>query len=133
MFLDRLVRLAGLHHPPVVALVLLRQLAREEVEVRLADNLLQGPAQDLAELLVGEGEASLEVLAQDILRQRLDQRMVERLRIAQVLLRLPALRDVLDRAFVVKQPAPRIANGAAVLRNPDHRAVLAIDGRFEAA
>ena len=46
VLLDRVVRLAGLHHPPVVALVLLRQFRREEVEVGLADDLLQraGPA-----------------------------------------------------------------------------------------
>src|ERR1039458_6404244 len=51
----------------------------------------------------------VETLHQNILMQRLDQRMVERLGIAHLLLCLSAQRDVLDGALVVKQPVSRIA------------------------
>ena len=62
---------------PVVGAILLGQLAGEEVEVGLALDLLEGRAQLGAERLVGEGEPALEVLAEDHLREGLDQRVVE--------------------------------------------------------
>src|ERR1019366_1525784 len=44
-----------------------------------------------------------------------------------------AFGDVLDGAFVIKQLALRIADGAAVFRDPDDRSVLAINLGLEAA
>ena len=40
--------------------------------------------------------------------------------------------DVLDRALVAQQPAVGVADGAGVLRNPDARAVGAVDFRLHA-
>ncbi len=133
MFLGEFIGLAGLHHAPVVPLVFLGQVLREKIEIRLAQNVLQLAVVMLAVLLVGKREPALEVLAKNVLRHRFHERMVKRFRAAQRLLRLPPLRDVLDRAFVIKQFALRVAHGAAVLRNPDDGPVLAVNLRLEPA
>ncbi len=44
-----------------------------------------------------------------------------------------AFGDVLDGAFVVKQLALGVADGAAVFRNPDDRSILAVNLRLEPA
>ena len=131
MFLDDLVGLAGFHDAEVILLVLLRQFLREEIEIGLADDVLQLQLEMPAVLLVGKSEPALDVPAKHILRHRLDQRMVQGFRVPHALLRLPPLGDVLDRALVVEEPALRIPNGAAILRNPNHRAVLPIDLRLK--
>ena len=67
----------------VVAAVLLGQLAGEEIEVGLSQDLLEAAPQLRAEPLVGEGEPAVEVLAEDHLGEGLDQRVIEDLRLAE--------------------------------------------------
>src|SRR5690242_21871772 len=76
MLLDRFVRLAGLQHVPVITLVLFCQFGGEKVEIGFADNLFEGSSQGSAKLLVGKGKTELEIFAEDVLRQSLDQRMI---------------------------------------------------------
>ena len=67
----------------IVVAILLGQLRREEVEIGLALDLLEGRAELRAELLIGEGEPAFQVLAEDHLREGLDQRVIEDLGLAQ--------------------------------------------------
>ena len=83
MFFDVLEHFAGLDDFPVVPAVFLGQLGRMNVEIGLAQELLERPAHELAETLVGEDEPPLEVLAEDVARQAFDQRVIECFRFAQ--------------------------------------------------
>ena len=127
VFLDRVIRLHGFHHATVVTLIFLGQFAWEEVEVRFAHYVLELSPQYFAELLIGEGEPFLQVLAENILRQGLHQRMIQGLGIPQILLDLPALGNIFDGPLVIEEPALWVANRAAILRNPNHRSILAVD------
>ena len=80
MLLDGLEHVARLDHPAVVVAVLLGQGAGEEVEVGLADDLVERQAQRRAEFLVAEREPALQVLPEDALGQALDERVIEPLR-----------------------------------------------------
>ncbi len=77
MFLHGLVRFAGLEHAPVVVLIFFSQLFREKVEICPANNFIQCFAEHLAELLVGKSETLFEILAENILRNGLDQRLIQ--------------------------------------------------------
>ena len=83
VLLDHVEHLPALDDPAIVAAVLLGQLAGIEIEIGLAQDLLEAPAQLRAEPLVGEGEPAVEILAQDHLGQRLDQRVIEDLGLAE--------------------------------------------------
>ena len=131
MFLDDFVGLGGFDHAAVVLLVLFSQFLREKIEIRFAEDVLQPAFVMFAILLIGECEASLQVLPKNVLRHRLHQRMIKGFRIPQFLLHLPAPRDVHNRAFVVKQLALRVAHGAAVFGNPDDNPVLAVNEGLE--
>jgi hypothetical protein len=48
----------------------------EEVEVGFADDVFEWPIDEGAEALVGEGESSLDILAEDALGQLIDERFV---------------------------------------------------------
>src|SRR5439155_1082698 len=61
-----------------------RGLGREEVEVGFAQKLRQRSLETYAIAFVAEGDVSVAILAKDVLRQGLDQRLVEGLRIAQL-------------------------------------------------
>ena len=78
MFLGDFVSLAGFHDALVIALVFFGQFLREKIEVRFAEDVLQPAVIMIAVLLIGESEPSFAVFAEDVLRHRLDQRMVER-------------------------------------------------------
>src|SRR5579871_5010755 len=80
MPLDGLVELARRDDAAIVGLILLGQLGREEVEIRPANQSVEGGADGPAEALVPEREATLEILTEDELRQTLDERGVEPLR-----------------------------------------------------
>ena len=82
---DDVQNLAAFDDLPIVAAVFLGELARPEIEIGLAPNLLEAAPQLSAEALVREGEAPVEVLSQDVLRQCLDQCVVEDLGLAQFL------------------------------------------------
>ena len=87
MGLHRLESLHGGHHPRVVPMVFVGQLLREKIMVGSAQDFRQRLAEGLAEFPVGEGEAPLHVLAQDVLREGFHQRLVERLRVPEPVLR----------------------------------------------
>ena len=72
-------------------MIFFREVRRKKVPVVFAQDFLQGFAERGAELLIGENEAALRVLAQNILRQRLDERLIEHLRVAQGVLRAALL------------------------------------------
>ena len=57
--------------------------------------------------------------------------MIQGFRVAEVFLGLLVLGDVLDGAFVVEQFALRVADGPHILGDPDHAAILAMDGGFK--
>ena len=129
----RFISFARINDQFVVVLVLCGKFLGEKVEIGFTDNFLASPAQHLAKLGIGEGKAALQILAKNILRQGLDQGMIKCFRIAHVLFGLATLGDVLNRAFIVKQPPLDVAHGPAVLRNPDDGPVFAKHLRFESA
>ena len=71
---------------PIVAAVLVRVFRGKEVEIRLAQDRGQRPADRLAEPLIGRHDPAVQVLAKDIQRQAFDQRLVFRARGQQGLL-----------------------------------------------
>ena len=109
--LRRVMRLDGVqmllrgHHPQIIAMIFGRQVAREEIEVRFAHDFAGRAVDRLAEFLIREREAPFRVLAQNVLRQRLDQRLVEDLGCAQLL--LDAL-VFLDAAGQLHQMPPQL-------------------------
>lgn len=122
---------AALQDAAVVALVFGGQLGGEEVGVGAAENFFQRQADRLAEALVGEGEAALEVFAKNILRQVFDQRVIEVLGIAEAFGDILAGGDVFDDTLVIEQIAAGPAGGADILRDPDDLAVLAVNLRLK--
>ena len=78
VFLHRFVGFSHFEHASVIPLILFGEFLGEKVEIRLSNDFLQRPAQYAAKLLVGKGEAKLEVFAENVLRQSLDQRMIKR-------------------------------------------------------
>ena len=83
VLLDRIEDPAALDDAAVVLAVALGQVVGKQVKVRLAQQLIEGHAEHLAIVAVAEGDAALEVLAEDVLRQRLHQRVVNGLGLAQ--------------------------------------------------
>ncbi len=57
--------------------------------------------------------------------------MIQRLGISEILLRLFALRDVLDRALVIQQFALGTAPSVAIFRNPNDALILPINLRLK--
>ena len=86
VLLDVLEPLTGVDDHLVVAAVLLGQFGREDVEVAASDELLQRQLERLAAGLVGEREPAVEVLPQQVHRQRVDQRVVDALGLVEFLL-----------------------------------------------
>ena len=127
MFFDGFERRACLHDAVIVALVFRGKLLREKIEVRFPDDFPQGPTEFAAEFRVAEREAAFLVLAEDVLRQRFDQRVIQNLGVTQRLLGPFALGDFFHRAFVVEHLASPIAHDPRVLGNPDDAPVLAIN------
>jgi hypothetical protein len=82
---------------------------------------------------VGKRKPTLQIFAENILRQRFDQRMVQRLGMAQLFLCLPSLRNIFHRPLVVQQPAILVPHCAAVFGNPNDDAVFPIHLGLEAA
>jgi hypothetical protein len=109
VLLDGLEGLPRLDDAPVVLLVLPGERGGEEVEVRAPEHLLEAPADRRAELGVGEGEAPLQVLADDVLGQVLDERVVERHRGTEGLLGLLVVADVAREAEGADDVAARVA------------------------
>ncbi len=81
VLLDRVADRAGVRDAAVVGDVLGGKLGREEVEVGLAEQLLQAMADGVAETLVGERETPVAILTEYILRQTLYEGMIERFRV----------------------------------------------------
>ncbi len=104
--LDIFEQLAGRGHPNVVLAVFFRQLAGIEIEVRLAEDLLGRLAEQLAERLAGEGESPLEVLAENLDGEVLDEGRIKGLGIADFLFRPAALGL---RRFQLGIPQPKFA------------------------
>ncbi len=80
---DDVKHLSTLDDPAIVAAVFLGEVAGPEIKIGLAQNLIEATAQLVAKPLVREGEPAIEILAQDVLRQGLDERVVEDLGLAQ--------------------------------------------------
>src|SRR5205814_10533210 len=76
----------------------LSQLGRKEVDVGPIDNFVQLLPKNVAESLVGKRENTLAVLAQDVLRQAFDKRVVKRLGVAQRLLEAFSFNELADLA-----------------------------------
>ena len=79
MLFDDVEDLPAFEHLLVIPPVLLGQLSGEEIEVGLSLEVLERGSELGAELVVGEGEPAVEVLAQDHLRDRFHQRMIKNL------------------------------------------------------
>ena len=125
VLLDGLEDGARLDHPPVVVAVLLGQRLRKEIEVGLADDLLERQPQGIAELLIAEGEPAFQVLAQDALGEALDQRMMEPLRCPQRLIDPAALGELVlqireESAVALVQPVD-VKRHRRQDRNPPRR------------
>ena len=120
ILLDRLQDAAGADDFAVVLLVFGGKLRRVEIEIRAADDFIKTLPEQLAEALIGEGEALLQILLENILRQMLDQRMVKRLRANEPFLGLPSFDGVADGAAqpVTIEPAFH----QIILRSFAHRA-----------
>src|SRR5262249_47908614 len=131
VLLNCLICLASLKHPVVILLVLLSKVRREKIEIGFADDLLEGTAQCLAELLVAESEFAMGIFAENVLRQGFNQGMIQRFGMTQFLFCLSALGDVFHRALVIKQAAFGIPNRSAVFGDPDDRSVFAMDRRLK--
>src|SRR5262249_61891374 len=78
-----LENLAGFHDFSVVLPILSSQLVREEIEIGAAEDLFERPAQLFAEQAIRVDKSPLAILAEDVERQRFDQGLVQRLRVAQ--------------------------------------------------
>ena len=113
--------------------VFLRQLLGKIVKVGATNNLVRRQSKKFAVGLVGKSESSLPVATKNALGHGLHQGMVEGFGSFQRLGHLPLRGDILDGAFVVKQFALCVADGAAVFLNPDNGFVLAINLRLEPA
>ena len=98
--LHRLEDAPRLQHMQVIRLIFRREIGMIKIEVRLAHDLVERLAEKLAELLVREGEPLLQILPQDVLRQRFAERMIKRLGLRQALLRRLARRDVAHQRVV---------------------------------
>ena len=131
VFLDRVQRLAALHDAQVVLSVLAREVGREKIKVGFADDLPARLPQFLAETGVGKGEPPGGVLAENILRQILHQRVKQNLRPAQLQLGPLLFGDILHRALVEKHLAGLVPDNARRLGNPDPRGILAENLRLE--
>ncbi len=108
MLLDHVEDLPALDDPSIVAAVLLGQVAGIEIEIGLSQDLLERLAKLRAEPLVGECEPPVEVLAEDHLGKRLDQGVIEDLRLAERPDRAPPLvRDRLQVDRQVGMPLPQ--------------------------
>src|SRR5688572_30274733 len=79
MLLDRTKRSSLLQEAPVILLILCCQLRRKQVEIRFPNNFAGLLIQGAAEIRIGEREPPPEIFSKDVLRNRLDQRVVERL------------------------------------------------------
>ncbi len=90
--LDDVEDLSALDDATIVFAIFLGQVRREEVEIGLPFDRLERRAELRAKLLVGEREPAFQVLAEDHLRDGLDQRVVEDLGLEEDALR-PAARD----------------------------------------
>src|SRR5262249_10446644 len=77
VFLHRLEHFARFNDELVVLLIFCGELSREEIEVRFAENFTQRPSESLAEALVRKRKLLGEILAENVLWQSFDQRMVE--------------------------------------------------------
>ena len=72
--------------------VFVGQLGREQVEVGFAAQLFERAAQRFAEAAIGEDDPAVGILAKDAQRQALDQRVIQRLAVAERLLRSSSAR-----------------------------------------
>ena len=133
MFLGDFVSPRAFHHLPVILGIFFGKFLWKKIEVGFAEDVFQLAIVMLAILPVRKRETPLQILAENILRHRLDERMVKRFRTAQGFFDLFLVRDVLDRTFVVKQFSLRVTHGAAIFRDPDDGAVLAINPGLEAS
>ncbi len=124
VLLHRFKRLSGADDVPVIALVLLCQLRGEEIEIRFADDLLKCPAKDRAKALVGEGEPLLQILAKNILRQVLHQRMIKCFRGDQLLFGALPFGHVGNQPFVSHQPPRPIPRGHHRVSHPTDLSAL---------
>ncbi len=112
MLLDHLQRHAALLHLAVVLAVLGGERRREQVEIGLADQVRAGALQRGAIALIAERDVSLQILAENVLRQALDEGVIEGFRLAQGPLDGLALGDIaadenhaLDGAAVAQRSA----------------------------
>ena len=85
-------------HPQIVLAKFLGQGRRVEVEVGLAQDLIQRLADRGAEQVVAKGEAPVQVLAEDVERQAFHERVIQRFRVAQAFLGSLALNELADLA-----------------------------------
>ena len=75
--LDGVHRFTGGHDAQIIGVILVRQGGGEKIVVGPPDDLLLRLAQRRAKLLIHEDEPALRVLAEDVLRQRFHERLVE--------------------------------------------------------
>src|SRR5437899_10106540 len=73
IFFNCLKNLAGADHVSVIALILCGEFGGVKIKVCLPNNFLQWFTQHGAETLIGESEALLQILAENILGKMLDQ------------------------------------------------------------
>jgi hypothetical protein len=132
VFFDDFEDFAGLHNELVIFLKFGGHIGGIEIEIGFADDFAEGPAECLAEALVGEGELFVQIFAEDILGESFDEGMVEGLGVAEFLFVPAVLGDVLDGAFVIEKFVVSIAHGADVFGNPNDGSVAAKDFGFEA-
>ncbi len=77
VFLDGFQRLAGGHHVDVVGLVFFGKVLGEEVGIGFAVEFFQGESEYFAEAFIREDEASLSILAEEVLGEGFDERVIE--------------------------------------------------------
>ena len=131
VFLDDVEDLTVLGDLAVVLAILFRQVSGEQVKIGLAEEFFNGLADGPAETLVGEGEAPLQILAKDIERQCLHQRVIKGLGITHRLFGLPLFRDVGVRAGHTVGLAVGIAQGNAAGDDPAVGAIFVSQAMFE--
>ena len=96
MGLDCIQVLLGRHDPEIVPVVLGGQLGRKQIKVRFAEDFPQRAADGLAEPLVGKRKSPLDILPQNVLGQRFNERLIKTFRGAE-----PGFEGFQVRLFVV--------------------------------
>ena len=120
--LDGVHGLTCLHHAQIVGVIFLREVRWKKIPIIFAEHFIQRLAERGAEFLIGESETALGVLAQNELRQRLDERLVEHFGVLERVLRAALLEEA---ALQFHETAAQFAlHHDFVRENPQRLALL---------